>query len=76
MYFQNKVNTFYAKKLNSDVNKLALINMRGQTVLEQQNLSSSELSNGIQFNNLATGTYIVCLRTDINEVLTKKIVIN
>jgi len=76
MYFQNKVNTFYVKKLNSDVTKLTLVNMRGQSVLEQQNVSSSELSNGIQFNNLATGTYIVCLRTDTNEVLTKKIVIN
>ncbi|WP_405294160.1 LamG-like jellyroll fold domain-containing protein [Algibacter sp. Ld11] len=76
IYFQNKENTFYAKKLNSEVTKLALVNMRGQTVLEQQNVSSTELNNGIKFNNLATGTYVVCLRTQANEVLTKKIVIN
>ncbi|WP_405295397.1 T9SS type A sorting domain-containing protein [Algibacter sp. Ld11] len=53
-----------------------MVNMRGQTVLEQQNVSSTELNNGIKFNNLATGTYVVCLRTQANEVLTKKIVIN
>ncbi|MCL5127394.1 LamG-like jellyroll fold domain-containing protein [Algibacter sp. L4_22] len=76
IYFKNSANTLYVKKLNSEVTKLALINMRGQTVLEQQNVSSSELSNGIPFNNFATGTYIVCLRTEANEVLTKKIVIN
>jgi uncharacterized repeat protein (TIGR01451 family) len=76
IYFQNNENTFYAKKLSSDVTKLALVNMRGQTVLEQQNVSTSELNNGIKFNNLATGTYVVCLRTQANEVLTKKIVIN
>uniref|UniRef100_UPI0026110BAD T9SS type A sorting domain-containing protein n=1 Tax=uncultured Algibacter sp. TaxID=298659 RepID=UPI0026110BAD len=76
VYFKNATNTLYVKKLNSDVSKLSLINMRGQSVLEMQNVFTEQLENGIQFNNISTGTYIVCMRTVANEVLTKKVIIN
>ena len=75
MYYQHNTNTFYAKKLNADVKKLTLINMRGQRVMELQNVSTTSLENGIRFDNLVTGTYVVCLRTKGKEVLTKKIMI-
>jgi hypothetical protein len=76
MYFQHTTNTFYAKKLNAVVKNLAVINMRGQRVMELQNVSTTSLDNGIRFDNMATGTYVVTLRTEANKVLTKKIVIN
>ena len=76
IYYQNKTNTLFAKKLNSQIKKLALINMRGQTVLEVENVPTESLENGFKFNNISTGAYIVCLRTEMNEVLTKKIVFN
>ena len=76
IYYQNKTNTLFVKKLNSAVKKLALINMRGQTVLEAENVSIESLQNGFRFSNLSTGIYVVCLRTEMNEVLTKKIVFN
>jgi hypothetical protein len=76
MYFQNQTNTFYVKKLNSEVKNLALINMRGQTILELENVSMEALNNGIKFDNMSTGAYVVCLRTEMNEVLTKKVIIN
>ncbi|GAA3600498.1 hypothetical protein GCM10022396_17380 [Flavivirga amylovorans] len=76
VYYQNRTNTLYAKKLTSGVKKLALISMRGQTVLEVENVSTDRLENGFKFNNISTGAYIVCLRTETNEVLTKKIVFN
>ena len=31
---------------------------------------------GFKFNNISTGAYIVCLRTEMNEVITKKIIFN
>jgi len=34
MYYQNRTHTFFAKKLNSNVSKFSLLNMRGQAVLE------------------------------------------
>ena len=74
IYYQNKTNTLFAKKLNSQIKKLALINMRGQTVLEVENVPTESLENGFKFDNISTGAYIVCLRTEMNEVLTKKIV--
>jgi hypothetical protein len=76
MYFQNQTNTFYVKKLNAEVKNLALVNMRGQTVLELENVSMEALKNGIKFDNMSTGAYVVCLRTEMNEVLTKKVIIN
>ena len=76
VYYQMKTNTLYAKKLNSDISKLALVSMRGQTILEYENVSKEALQDGLQFSNLSTGAYVVCLRTDTNEVLTKKIIAN
>ncbi|GAA4966284.1 LamG domain-containing protein [Algibacter aquimarinus] len=76
IYYQNKTNTFYAKKLTGEVKKLALVNMRGQTILELDDVSRDTLQNGLQFNNIATGAYVVVLRTDTDAVLTKKIIAN
>ncbi|WP_396602795.1 LamG-like jellyroll fold domain-containing protein [Algibacter sp. R77976] len=75
VYYQNSTNTLYVKKLNSDVSKLSLVNMRGQTIMEMANVSKEELQNGLQFNNITTGAYVVCMRTETNEVVTKKIII-
>jgi uncharacterized repeat protein (TIGR01451 family) len=76
IYFQNATNTLFVKKLNSTVSKLSLVNMRGQTVLEMLNVSTEQLNNGIQFSNISTGAYVVCMRTEANEVLTKKVIVN
>ena len=66
----------YAKKLNAPVSRIALVNMLGQTALEFNNISQDELRNGLSISNLSSGAYIVYLRTDASEVLTKKIIVN
>jgi len=76
LYYQNKTNTFFAKELGSHVSKLSLINMRGQVIFELHDVSNERLTNGIQIKTISTGTYIICLRTEANKVLTKKIVVN
>ncbi|WP_298500433.1 LamG-like jellyroll fold domain-containing protein [uncultured Algibacter sp.] len=76
VYFQNTTNTLFAKKLSDDITKLSLISMHGQSVLELTNVSRERLEGGIQFNTVSTGTYVVCMRTSSNELLTKKIIIN
>ncbi|WP_396602793.1 LamG-like jellyroll fold domain-containing protein [Algibacter sp. R77976] len=75
VYYQNSTNTLYVKKLNSDVSKLSLVNMRGQLVLELQDVSREQLENGLQFNNMSAGAYVVYMQTNTNEVLTKKIIV-
>ncbi len=74
--FQNKEKTLFINELESDVVKLSLINMRGQNIMDLLNISKTRLKNGIKFNNVSTGTYLVYIRTTSDEVLTKKIIIN
>ena len=76
MYYQNKTNTLFVKKLNSEVRKLSLVNMRGQISLEMDDVPMAALQNGMKFFNMSSGAYIVHLRTSNNEVLTKKIIVN
>uniref|UniRef100_UPI00262C8152 T9SS type A sorting domain-containing protein n=1 Tax=uncultured Algibacter sp. TaxID=298659 RepID=UPI00262C8152 len=76
IYYQNTSNTLFVKKLNSDVSKLSLVNMRGQIVLEHADVSKESLENGLQFSNISTGAYVVWMKTDTNEVLTKKVIVN
>ncbi|MFD1161621.1 LamG-like jellyroll fold domain-containing protein [Hwangdonia seohaensis] len=74
VYYQNNTNTLFAKKLSAPVTRLAVINMKGQTVYELQNVSQTTLNNGLKLANLSTGTYVVCLRTEDHQVITKKII--
>ncbi|MGB5418690.1 T9SS type A sorting domain-containing protein, partial [Algibacter sp.] len=74
-YYQNTTNTLYVKKLNTAVSKLSLVNMLGQSVFELEDVSRERLENGLQFNNIATGAYVVFMKTETSEVLTKKIII-
>ncbi|ALJ05820.1 hypothetical protein APS56_12080 [Pseudalgibacter alginicilyticus] len=76
IYFQNSSNTLFGKKLNVSVTKLAIISMTGQTVMELHNVSPQTLSNGINISNVATGAYVACLRTEDNQVITKKLIVN
>jgi len=76
MYYKNPSRTFYAKHLTTDIKHLTLVNMRGQKVLEIDKVSRARLESGIQFDNIATGAYVVCLTTDSNTVRTKKILVN
>ncbi len=75
-FTQKKVAMFFAENLNGHVNKLTLVNMRGQIILEFNNVSKETLQNGMQFNNIATGAYVVCVTIEQNKVLTKKIIVN
>ncbi|MCB4807508.1 DUF11 domain-containing protein [Tamlana sp. 62-3] len=74
MYFQNTTNMFYVKKFSGSAKNLAVINMKGQRIMELENVDNYTLENGIDLSNIATGAYVVCLQTSANEVLTKKII--
>jgi Concanavalin A-like lectin/glucanases superfamily/GEVED domain len=76
IYYQNSERKLFAKKINGSVTKLAIVNMLGQTTYELNNVSQDELSNGLSMPNVASGAYIAYFRTDTNQVLTKKIIIN
>ncbi len=75
-YYQNPSKTFYAKNMDSEVKRFVVVDMRGREVLDLSGVSNAQLETGIRLNRLATGTYVVCLRTENNAVLTKKIVVD
>ena len=76
VYYQNSKKMLFARKMKAPVSRLAVVSMTGQTVLELTNVSQSTLSNGLKLPNMATGTYIVCIRIEDNQVLTKKFIFN
>jgi len=53
VYYKPSLNTLYVKKINSDVSKLSLVNMRGQTIMEMANVSRTTLENGLQLSTFA-----------------------
>ena len=75
IYFQNETNKLFVKGLQSDAKQVMVINMLGQTVQDFTQVQAQTLDNGLQISNLATGTYVVYLKTD-TSVKTKKIIIN
>ena len=64
------------KKLNTSAVRVAFVNMLGQDVLELNNVSQEALENGLRISNLSSGAYVVYLRTGVDEVLSKKIIVN
>ncbi len=76
IYHNRQSNMLFAKKMNGEVNRFTLYNIKGQAVMEMSKVSVSELQNGLQLPSVATGAYIACFRTDTNNVVTKKIIIN
>ena len=76
IYYQNESKTLFGKKLSTAIDKLAIVNMRGQTVLEYTNVSQATLNNGLKLLNVASGTYVAWLKAQTGEVITKKIIIN
>ena len=76
IYYQQKTKLLYAKKLKGDVQRFALVNTLGQNVMELADVSQSTLESGLQIPNVSTGTYIAVFRTDDNQVVTKKIIVN
>ncbi|MDN3664748.1 T9SS type A sorting domain-containing protein [Algibacter miyuki] len=71
--FVGRSNTLYVKTKNSNKTQLILYNMNGQVVFQQGNLSSNQLKDGVVFNGLKTGVYVVALNSENNTMVTKKI---
>jgi hypothetical protein len=75
IYFQNETKKLFVKGLQADAEQVMVINMLGQTVQDFTQVKTQTLENGLQISNLATGTYVVYLKTN-SIVKTKKIIIN
>ncbi|WP_166960468.1 LamG-like jellyroll fold domain-containing protein [Yeosuana marina] len=76
IYYQNNTRSLFVKKLNGSVTKFSLINITGQSVFDLNDVSQETLNNGLKIPNVSSGAYIAWFRTDTNQVLTKKIIVN
>lgn len=73
-YFNNDIEAFFLKGLQSDVKQFMIINILGQSVREYNNVGAQDLDNGLKISNLSTGTYVVYIKT-ANSTITKKILV-
>ncbi|WP_452227343.1 LamG-like jellyroll fold domain-containing protein [Lacinutrix cladophorae] len=75
IYYNNTTGLLYAKGLQNTASNVSLTNMLGQNVYRKTNVSNQSLENGMSINKLATGIYIVSIKTKENKAIDKKIVI-
>ncbi|MFS4482591.1 T9SS type A sorting domain-containing protein, partial [Hyunsoonleella sp. 2307UL5-6] len=76
IYHDKSSNRLFVKKLEGAVTKFRLYNITGQNVMELTDVDRTVLENGLQLPTMSTGTYIAVFRTDTNNVITKKIIMN
>ncbi len=72
--FDSVNNTLFVKGLQQDAEELSVFNMLGQVVQTYNDVSSSELNNGISISGLSTGAYVVHIKVE-GAVKTKKILV-
>ena len=71
-YFNSDTNKLFVKGLQTDVKKVMIINMLGQTIQEFTDVDFQDLNTGLQLSKLTTGTYVAYFKTE-NGIKTKKI---
>ncbi|MDO7171059.1 LamG domain-containing protein [Mariniflexile sp. AS56] len=76
IYYENATNRLYGKSFNATIGSVAIINMRGQTLLEFNKVSQKILSKGLKIPRVSAGVYLACFKAETGEVFTKKILIN
>ncbi|MFC4723095.1 LamG-like jellyroll fold domain-containing protein [Geojedonia litorea] len=75
IFYNSTTKNLHVKGLDSNVDKLYVINMQGQNVREFFDLQPETLSRGLPISGLSTGVYIVYFKSD-NATKTKKIIID
>ncbi|WP_372757047.1 LamG domain-containing protein, partial [Mariniflexile sp.] len=55
IYYHNDSKMLFGKKLNTDIDKISIVDMRGQIVQEFNNISEQTLTSGLRINSVATG---------------------
>ena len=76
IYYNSQNAMLYIKEVHADISQLNLTNMLGQIVYSQNDLSQNTIANGVPLNQLSKGVYIVTIKTESNQSLDKKIVID
>ncbi len=76
VYFNTSSDKLFVKGLDSLVKNLIITNMLGQQVIGLNNVTTHNMTDGIHITNLKSGVYLVSLKTDTNQIITKKIIID
>ncbi|WGD36002.1 LamG-like jellyroll fold domain-containing protein [Olleya sp. YS] len=75
IYFNSTQELLYVKGLDQDVKSATLYNAIGQEVFKSTSVTKNQLESGLQISNLSTGMYIVSIKTEKNQIIDKKIII-
>ena len=74
IYFNANQNQLFVKGLQQDVKEVVFYNALGQKVYNSSSVTKDQLENGLQVSNLSTGLYIVSVKTENNQTIDKKII--
>ncbi|WP_397363925.1 LamG-like jellyroll fold domain-containing protein [Olleya sp. R77988] len=75
IYFINTQDLLFVKGLEQEVKLVTLYNALGQEVFKTVSVTNSQLKNGLQISNLSSGLYIISIKTENNQTIDKKIII-
>ncbi|TYA70181.1 LamG domain-containing protein [Seonamhaeicola marinus] len=76
MYYLKSDGKLYVKKLKSQVVKMAVVSVTGQIIFEVYGIPNAVLEGGVDLPKVASGAYVAYLRTEDNQVISKKIMIH
>ncbi|RAJ12148.1 LamG-like jellyroll fold domain-containing protein [Olleya aquimaris] len=75
IYYSTSQETLFVKGLKTEAKVVKLYNALGQEVYNNVSITNQQLENGLKFSNLSTGLYIVSIKTENNQTIDKKIII-
>ncbi len=66
----------YVKQLDEQVKQLSITNLLGQTIKTYNTINNQTLENGINISGLSSGVYIVRVKTNNDQAIDKKVIID
>ncbi|NNF85070.1 MAG: T9SS type A sorting domain-containing protein, partial [Winogradskyella sp.] len=76
IYYNTTSDKLFVKGLEANAEQLTVVNMLGQAVMTQKEVSKEALNQGIHISDLSTGVYIVQITTGDLQNIEKKIIID
>ena len=76
IFVNNAEDILYAKGLTSQAKQLNITNMLGQNIKSFNNISNQILEKGLNVSSLSSGVYLVNVRTENGNQISKKVILD
>ncbi len=76
IYVNQIEDKLYVKQLEEQVKQLSITNLLGQTIKTYNAINNQTLENGISISGLSSGVYVISIKTEKNQAINKKVIVN